>query len=87
LLIDLHVQPGAKRTEIAGMHGEALKLRVAGRAVEGQANRELICYLARKLGTAPTRVSIRLGENGRRKLLAVDAPGADPLLLLKDEPS
>jgi uncharacterized protein (TIGR00251 family) len=85
LLIDLHVQPGARRTEAAGVHGERLKLRVAGQAVEGQANRELIRYLARRLGTPPSRICIRRGETGRHKLVAVEAADANPDVLLKAE--
>ena len=37
-LLSVHVQPGARRTEVAGMHGSALKIRVAAPPVEGKAN-------------------------------------------------
>jgi uncharacterized protein YggU (UPF0235/DUF167 family) len=29
LLIEVHVQPGASRTEVVGLHGERLKIRLA----------------------------------------------------------
>jgi len=38
VVLELHVQPGAKLTEVAGVHGDALKVRLAARPVEGQAN-------------------------------------------------
>ncbi len=31
-MLELHVQPGAKRTEVAGLHGDRLKIRLAARA-------------------------------------------------------
>ena len=43
-MLELHVQPGAKRTEISGLHGERLKIRLAARAVEGAANEALIGF-------------------------------------------
>jgi len=49
-LLLVHVVPGASRTEIAGLHGGRLKVRVAARPEKGAANRELLKFLARRLG-------------------------------------
>ncbi|MHB1301370.1 MAG: DUF167 domain-containing protein, partial [Burkholderiales bacterium] len=38
ITLTLHVQPGAKKTEVAGLHGDALKIRLAAPPVEGKAN-------------------------------------------------
>lgn len=65
--IELHIQPGASRCEIAGLHGDALKVRVAARAVEGAANDALVDFLARHLGLPRKEVRIRRGEKSRRK--------------------
>ena len=46
MILDLHVQPGASRTEFAGKHGERIKVRVQGRAVDGKANEALVEFLA-----------------------------------------
>ncbi|MGL6070764.1 DUF167 domain-containing protein, partial [Craterilacuibacter sp.] len=40
--LTLHVQPGAKKTQCAGEHGEALKIRLAAPPVDGKANHALI---------------------------------------------
>lgn len=69
----LHIQPGAKTTEIAGVHGDALKVRVAAAAIDGKANAALCAFIARTLGIAAKNVQIQSGEKGRRKILRLAA--------------
>ncbi|HVC12007.1 MAG TPA: DUF167 domain-containing protein [Burkholderiales bacterium] len=71
LVLDLHVQPGAARTEVSGPHGECLKIRLAARAVDGAANACLIEFLAERLGAARRHVEILSGSSARRKRVAV----------------
>jgi uncharacterized protein (TIGR00251 family) len=74
----LHVQPGAKRTEAAGTHGDAMKLRLAAPPLEGKANAELVRFLAEAFGVPQRQVSIVHGETSRRKLVRVRAPSRWP---------
>jgi len=67
----VRAQPRASRTEIAGAHGDALRIRLAAPPVDGEANGELLRFLARKLGVARGAVSIVAGEAGRDKLIEV----------------
>ena len=46
LVLTLHVQPGAKRSEVAGPHGDALKIKLAAPPVEGVANATLLAFFA-----------------------------------------
>lgn len=70
-MLELHVQPGAARTEVAGLHGGRLKLRLAARAVDGKANAALIEFVAERLGAARRDVKIESGRTGRAKRVAV----------------
>ena len=77
LLLSLHIQPGAKRSEVAGLHGEALKIRLAAPPVDGKANACLIEFVAERLGLPRAAVSLKSGQTSRRKLLQVESPPAD----------
>jgi uncharacterized protein len=81
LLLKIHVQPGARRTEVAGLHGDALKVRVAAAAVEDRANEALVAFIAQRLGVARRDVAIASGARSREKRVEVRA-AADPARLL-----
>jgi len=76
------VQPGAKRSEVAGLHGEALKLRLTAPPVESRANEALVEFLANTLGVPKSSVRIVKGGSARRKTVLVAAPQADAACLL-----
>lgn len=69
--ITLHVQPGASRSELAGLHGDALKLRISARAVEGAANAAVLEFVADWLNVPRREVKLLRGEKSRRKTLWV----------------
>ncbi len=70
----VRVQPGASRDEITGWEDDLLRIRLRARAVEGQANRGLVEFLAEALGLRPRQVTLVKGEHSREKLLEVDLP-------------
>ncbi len=70
--IDLHVQPRASRTEVAGLHGDALKLRIASPPVDGAANEEIVAFLAAQLAVPRRAVTITAGASGRRKAVTIE---------------
>jgi uncharacterized protein len=77
--IEVYIQPGASRTELAGVHDGAIKIRVAAPPVDGAANRALIDFIARQLGIAKRSVRLVSGETRRRKILEID--GLTPELI------
>jgi uncharacterized protein len=72
LILELHVQPGASRSEFAGMHGDRLKVRLAARAVDGKANEALIEFLAEHYRVPRRNVRIIAGLKSRQKRVLID---------------
>lgn len=70
--IEVYIQPRASRTEIAGRHDGAIKIRIASPPVDNAANRTLIEFVAARLGIAKGKVRIVAGGSSRRKLLEID---------------
>lgn len=71
ITLTLHIQPGAKKTEFAGLHGDALKIRLAAPPVDGKANEALIKFLAETLKVPKSAVSLKSGQTSRRKVLEI----------------
>lgn len=81
--LSIHAQPGARRTEVAGLHGDALKIRIAAPALEDRANDALIEFIAGKLGIAKREVILVSGVKSRAKRLEIQSACADLERLLK----
>ena len=79
LTLNVHVQPNAAGSAVVGLHGDAVKIRVAAPAVDDRANRTLVAFLHEVLGVRASQISIRHGSNGRRK--TVEIVEADAALL------
>lgn len=69
--VTIHAQPGAKRTQLAGQHGEAIKIRVQSPPIEGRANEELLRFLAETLRVARSHVSLIRGDKSRSKVFEI----------------
>jgi len=69
--LSVRAQPRASRSEVAGEHDGALKVRLAAPPVDGEANRELVRFLAKLLDVARSRVTVVAGETGRNKVVEV----------------
>jgi uncharacterized protein (TIGR00251 family) len=71
----LRVQPRASRTELAGVMGDRLRVRLAAPPVDGAANEALVRWLAERLGVARGVVRVVSGQTGRNKVVAVAGIG------------
>ena len=78
LVLTLHVQPGAKSSEVVGMHGNALKVRLAAPPVDGKANLELRRFMAEAFGVPLRSVTLVRGEASRQKTVRIAAPALRP---------
>lgn len=77
VVLAIHVQPGASRSEAAGEHGEALKIRLAAPPVDGKANAALIAFVARCLDVPRSQVELIGGVASRQKRLRVKGVSLD----------
>ena len=73
LQLTVHVQPGAKTTSCAGIHGDALKIRLQAPPVDGKANQALIAWLSKTLGCPQSAIELIRGQTNRRKTLSIEA--------------
>ncbi len=73
--LTIQVQPRAAATDLAGLHGDALKIRVSAPPVDGAANEALVRFLADVLGVPRSAVTIAHGLSGRRKIVSVTGVG------------
>ena len=71
VVLSLHVQPGAKTTEVVGLYGDALKIRLAAPPVDGKANECLLEYVADTLNVPKRQVTLVSGLSSRSKWVAV----------------
>ena len=83
----VHVRPRASRSEIAGLHGEALKVRLAAPPVDGAANAALIELLAEVLGVSRQLVQIAAGQHSRNKVVEVAGLSVESVQRLVTRPA
>ncbi len=73
----VRVQPRASRTELAGVYGDGVKVRLTAPPVEGAANQALVEFLADRLGVPSAAVTVARGHRSRTKRLEVRGIGAE----------
>ncbi len=67
----LHVQPRARRNEIAGVHNRALKLKITAPPVDDAANHAVIEFCSSLFRLPKSRLQIVSGLKSRDKILLV----------------
>jgi uncharacterized protein len=75
ITFEVRVVPRASRTEIAGEHGGALRVRVAAPPVEGAANDELVRFFAKLFGVPRGDVEIVAGRASKNKVVRARGAG------------
>jgi uncharacterized protein len=80
VVIAVHAQAGAGRSEVLGRHGDALKIRVAVPPTQGRANEAIAQLLAETLGVAAKAVELTSGEKARAKRFTVTDVDLDDVL-------
>jgi uncharacterized protein len=72
--LSIAVAPNARRSEVAGLHDGALRIRLAAQPIDGRANDALLAWLADELELPKRGVELLSGQKGRRKQIVLHAP-------------
>jgi hypothetical protein len=67
----IHVSPRARRANVGGLHGDALRVAVRAAPEAGRANAACVDALADAFGVARADVALA-GATGRRKRVRID---------------
>lgn len=73
--VRLRVSPGARRTELAGRHGDGWKIRVSAAPERGRANDAVLDLLAETLELPRRSLSILSGHGSREKVILMEGIG------------
>jgi hypothetical protein len=71
VIIQVHASPRASKSQIQGLHGDALKIRLQAPPVDGKANQALIGFLAETLGIPQRQITLLSGQTSRQKRLGL----------------
>lgn len=82
-VLTLYIQPNASRTEFAGLHDGALKIKVAAPPTDHQANDKLLEFLRKSFKVNKKQVILKHGVHSRQKIVEIIAPFIMPDLLLE----
>jgi uncharacterized protein (TIGR00251 family) len=70
--VEVHVKPRATKSKVVGVHGEALSIAIAAPPVDGEANDEVVRFVAKLFGIPKQQVGLVRGAGSRQKLLELD---------------
>jgi uncharacterized protein (TIGR00251 family) len=77
IVLAVHVQPAAGRTEVVGRHGDALKVKVGAPPTDGRANAAVLALVAEEFGVPASSVSLVAGGTARAKRIRVAGVDAE----------
>lgn len=78
IVVHVYVQPGAKRTEIVGFFGNALKIRLASPPIDGRANVALVKFIAKLFDVPIRQIEFKRGDKSRYKTIAIRGSAIEP---------
>ena len=72
LQLKIYLQPGAKKSETVGKHGDSIKIKVQAQPIDGEANKALIDFLSETLFIPKASISIKSGQKSRFKTVCIE---------------
>jgi uncharacterized protein (TIGR00251 family) len=80
--IKVYVQPGAKCTEIVGLHADSLKIRLNAPPIEGRANDALLKLVAHLFDVPKQQIALKRGVQSKYKTITISGSLIDPRTLV-----
>ena len=80
VVFKVRVQPRASKDQVSGLLEDAVKIRLTAPPVDGEANKALCVFLAKKLGVTRSQVDLVTGQTGRNKLVKVSGVTVESVL-------
>jgi uncharacterized protein (TIGR00251 family) len=81
IILQVYIQPGAKKNEIIGLHNGALKIKIQSPPEDGKANDALVDFVAKTLNISAKQVSLISGLKSRNKKILIEGPDKQDLLI------
>jgi len=73
LTFRVFIQPRSSKNQVAGLYGDALKIKLTAPPVDGEANKMCIKFLAKLLSVSKSAVEIVSGQTSRNKTIKITA--------------
>ena len=71
LILTFYIQPGAKFSSVVGLHGDALKIKLASPPIDGKANAALLQFIATQFDIPLRQIKLIRGEKSRHKTVEI----------------
>lgn len=84
VLVNLNVQPGAKISQVCGMHGDRLKLKINSPPVDGRANQEVVEFFANLLKLPKREIVLDSGDKSRNKRVKINTTKLSDIEILRE---
>jgi len=84
ILINLHVLPNAKKTEILGIYNNKLKIKISSPAIEGKANKEVIKFFSKYFKISKSSIKIIKGEKSKEKIIEINDKNEEIIKKIKE---
>lgn len=80
ILMKILAKPGAKINAITGFDQNEIGVQIAAPPVDGEANTELVKYMAKLLGIRKSDISLDKGSRSRNKILVISGVQKDDVM-------
>lgn len=79
--LKVFIQPNAKKNQIIGLHGDAVKIKIKAPPVDNEANKTLVKFLSELLNISQKNIILLHGQTGKNKLIEIETNlSADQIL-------